>query len=85
MRNKVMEWMIENVKPEAERTVMERFAVRKGHDSNTYPSVPDTESVASMQVGHGGSQSGTGESVRRLGAMDDIIASFGGMRVSVEE
>ncbi|KAK4664086.1 uncharacterized protein QC763_500040 [Podospora pseudopauciseta] len=85
MRNKVMEWMIENVKPEAVRTVVERFAVRNGHDSNTYPSVPDTESVASMQVGHGGSQSGAGESVRRLGAMDDIIASFGGMRVSVEE
>lgn len=85
MRNKVMGWMIEDVKAEAERTVVERFAVRKGHDSNTYPSMPDTDSVASMQVGYGGSQSGADESVRRLGAMDDIIASFGGMRVSVEE
>ncbi|KAK4173522.1 hypothetical protein QBC36DRAFT_293307 [Triangularia setosa] len=84
-RKQVVEWMITNLKPEAARTVVERFAVKKGHDSNTYPSVPDTESLLSVQVGSVGSQSGGGESVRRLGAMEDIIAKLGGMRLGIEE
>ncbi|KAK0666630.1 hypothetical protein QBC41DRAFT_148077 [Cercophora samala] len=85
-RKRVVEWIINNLKPEAARTVVERFAVKKGHDSNTYPSVPDTESLMSMQVGHGGSESGGGggggsQSVTSLGTMDDITSKFGAVRL----
>lgn len=80
-----MGWMIEDVKVEVERMVVERFVVRKGYDSNMYFFMLDIDLVVFMQVGYGGSQFGVDEFVRRLGVMDDIIVSFGGMRVSVEE
>ncbi|KAK4204541.1 hypothetical protein QBC40DRAFT_216763 [Triangularia verruculosa] len=82
-RKELMDWLIRNVKPEAARTVVERCAVKKGHDSNTYPSVPDTESLWSGQAGYAGSQAGSLEPTRRLGSMEEIISQMGGMRLGI--